>query len=393
MKIFSNARPHPERENSMSCRLGQLPRLACVLLLLLPMGLGSCTSRKTPEMESALAELKQKGIIKKDVEVNQKTLANGGTLLVRAAEAGDARLASLLLAAGADPDGRAYAIRSTPLTRAANEEVLNILLQAGADADAVDAVGTTPLSRASSMGNLAALSILLGHGVSLKPDLPADPPLLYVGNPTVAKILLRAGADVNQPSRYGVTPLMYAVSRGNDALARLYLEAGADPRLKDSRGNTALHLVRSPGMVQTLCKAGADPASLNNAGETSLFDIMHNAATVKALIEAGVPVNAVSRERNVTALFLMLGDKRENDRAILELIRRGASVTGQTPEGDTALHLAVKRPGAGRLEMVKALLKAGADPKIPDEGGHLAEEYVRDGTPDAAELRALLSTR
>jgi ankyrin repeat protein len=50
------------------------------------------------------------------------------------------------------------------------------------------------------------------------------------GNAAVARLLIEAGADVNAMDRWG-TPLFHAASRGHDKIVDLLLAAGADPRV------------------------------------------------------------------------------------------------------------------------------------------------------------------
>lgn len=331
------------------------------------------------------------GIIGKGEDVNAKRPESGATLLIEAAEKGDAALANTLLLAGAEPDGRGYSIQSTPLTRARNAGVAAVLLRAGANANAVDGVGTTPLSWFASLGDAEGTKQLLAHGAAAKPEPPADPPLLNAADVASARLIMEAGADVNQASRTGETPLMHAAARANEPLAKLYLDSGAKVQAKDSKGNTAFHFARSAAIVSLLCRAGADPRALNDAGETPLFDILHNARTVRAMIEAGVPVDTVSAERHVTALQLLLGDRREDDNAILALIRAGAGVAVEMPETkDSPLHQAVLRPSRKRVEIVRALLKAGADPACMNAEGKTPAQCIDNKAADAAQLKALL---
>ena len=55
------------------------------------------------------------------------------------------------------------------------------------------------------------------------------------------RVLLGAGAEVNQANASGVSALYVAVQKCNRRMARLLLEAGADPDLQDASGWCALH--------------------------------------------------------------------------------------------------------------------------------------------------------
>ena len=311
---------------------------------------------QTPDAK-ALAQLQTMGVIQNAEQVNEMRLPSGATLLIDAAEKGNDALVDMLLAAGANPNGQGYSINAVPLTRTQSATVVNSLIQAGADVNVVDASGTTPLSRALSTANTAGVDALLAAGASLTPDAPADPPLLVVRDVPTAERLIAAGACVNCSSSRGVTPLMRAVSRNDEALVRYYIEQGADVTAVDAAGNTALHAARSAEVVNMLCNAGADAQALNLRGETALFDILHTPATVQALVDAGVPLNVISTETGMSALLSKLSDNREDDDSILALIRAGADVQLRTPKGETALALAQQRKSKRRVAIIRAIIQ------------------------------------
>lgn len=324
--------------------------------------LESCSLQKQFGQVDAgiLQELRREGIVNSAQEVNTKRLPGGATLLIDAAEKGDYRLVTKLLAVGADPNGRGYSINAVPLTRTQSPEVVRALVEARGEVNVCDDTGTTPLSRSLGTGNVKGAEFLLSKGAELKPGAPAEPPLLAVNNVQVAEWLVKAGADVNQASAKGVTPLMRAVARNNEPLVEYYIACGADVKAVDALGNTALHVARSASVVNRLVRAGAEPQALNVAGETPLFDILHTAPLVKALVEAGVPLDVISKSSGMTALLAMLSDPREDDAAILVLIRAGADVQVRTPRGESALQLAQRRKSKRRVAIIRALIQRGA---------------------------------
>ena len=108
-------------------------------------------------------------------------------------------------------------------------QVLALLLAAGADPNAVDFEGATPLMYAAE-----------------------------VGTPDVLRALLAAGADPDAQDAEGHTALMYAADHCQPESARLLVQVGADLTLKDSNGYTALKRVRRrPSKSgRTLCATG-----------------------------------------------------------------------------------------------------------------------------------------
>ena len=107
-------------------------------------------------------------------------------------------------------------------------------------------------------------------------------------------LLLRAGADVNIASRYGVTALGLAAENGNASMVERLLQAGADPRLAtSSEGQTVLMtaaLAGNAAIVKLLLAHGADPNARESwLGQTALMwaAAENHASVVEALLDAG----------------------------------------------------------------------------------------------------------
>jgi ankyrin repeat protein len=57
--------------------------------------------------------------------------------------------------------------------------------------------------------------------------------LLKEGHTEIVQLLLEKGADVNAKNKYGRTALIYATERGYTEIVQLLLEKGADVNAKD----------------------------------------------------------------------------------------------------------------------------------------------------------------
>ena len=117
-------------------------------------------------------------------------------------------------------------------------------IKAGANVNARDEAGWTPLQRAAFKNP----------------------------NPKVITILLKAGADVNARDEDGLTPLhLAAVANSNTEVITALLEAGADVNSRAEYGSTPLHWAAgknpNPEVITTLLKAGADPKAKNDSGK------------------------------------------------------------------------------------------------------------------------------
>jgi ankyrin repeat protein len=138
---------------------------------------------------------------KADVNAAQ---GDGTTALHWAAYKDDLEMAKMLVAAGANLKAVTRDGALTPLIMACrngNAAMIQALVAAGADPNAVDEHGTTPLMAAASSGSVDALKVLVEHG-----------------------------AEVNaKEGGHGQTALMFAAALGRDAAIRFLTEHGADP--------------------------------------------------------------------------------------------------------------------------------------------------------------------
>ena len=90
----------------------------------------------------------------------------------------------------------------------------------------------------------------------------------------VAKLLIKAGADINKGDRIGWTPLHEAVRNGHENVANLLIEAGADINKGDGDGKTPLHLAAERGhenMAELLIEAGADIKKEDKDGRNPFY--------------------------------------------------------------------------------------------------------------------------
>ena len=86
----------------------------------------------------------------------------------------------------------------------------------------------------------------------------------------IAVLLIQAGADVNAVAGFGSAPLHLALKNSREEIALSLLKLGADVNVRDERGRTALHYADDEYVVKSLLKAGADPTIRDNDGKTPL---------------------------------------------------------------------------------------------------------------------------
>ena len=180
----------------------------------------------------------------------------GETPLMVAARSGNADVVEQLLAAGATPDARAARGQTALMWAVAQKhpDVVRVLLAHGADVHA----------RSESWSQVMAVS---PHG---HPDYNRAIPygqstaLMFaarVGDLASARLLVAAGANVNDTDAWGVSVTVLAAHSGFGELVEFLLEKGADPNAARA-GFTALHAAimrRDETLVRTLLARGADP--------------------------------------------------------------------------------------------------------------------------------------
>ena len=176
-------------------------------------------------------------------------------------------IARVLLRHGARPGTALHRAAQAPFHDSAKRmEMLKMLVEAGGDVRAADAVGRLINVSMFSNGQWDVIDYLYSKGASIDAFEPGKhgPDFLVsavaYGNRSNAERLIEFRADVNGLSQLGVYPLGAAARAGYLAIATVLLDAGADPNRKDSKGKTPLQHARSrkdnAPMIALLTKYG-----------------------------------------------------------------------------------------------------------------------------------------
>ncbi|MCS6950204.1 MAG: ankyrin repeat domain-containing protein [bacterium] len=112
-------------------------------------------------------------------------------------------------------------------------ETVRTLVRAGAPIDARNSLGNTTLMEAALSGDACWIRLLLSLGAdpNATNDHYRETPLTaasHLGHPDAVRELIRGGANVNQPTQDGFTPLMCAAISTVAQCVYHLLEAGAD---------------------------------------------------------------------------------------------------------------------------------------------------------------------
>jgi ankyrin repeat protein len=318
-------------------------------------------------------------------------------------------LVEALLAAGADPNSATPEGETALMTaaRTGSLEVVAALVARGAEVNAKEAWrGQTALMWAVAENHVPVVKFLIGRGadISARTNVPTMPftggnegglpathnpwaggftPLLFAvrgGHIAPARLLVDAGANVNDALPSGMSALVLATMNAHYELAVMLLERGADPNA-DKQGWTALHQLvwtRNPNRHFNL------PPPIPT-GKVSALEL------TRALIARGANVNAqMTRQpsdgyRNwmnrVGATPYVMAAKAVDVELMRLLVANGADPRIKARDNTTALMAAAgigfwqgESPGteAQTLEAVKLAVELGDDINGVNENNYTA---------------------
>lgn len=241
------------------------------------------------------------------------------------------------------------------------------LIKSGADINAHDASGITPLHIAAATGQLEMVMLFISDGVKIDPRSNEGVTPLYLAarndHPSISLLLIDNGANVNARTQSGYTPLLIASIEGHLDEVKMLLEHHADVNAKDDKKNMTPLLWISEGLMRYYFVTAPTPAALiarkeNPPLEPTQMELMHRVKPewekeAMLLIDHGADVNVMTDGcDSPLALATFTGDEA----LVKTLISHGASLQRPTCAKESLLHTAIAE---GHREVAEILINTG----------------------------------
>lgn len=244
---------------------------------------------------------------------------SGWTILHAAVRNGDIEGVKATLAAGIFPTCKTEDMAWTPLWIAActqKLEIAEILLNAGADVNAMTNDGRTAINEAAKIGATEIIQLLINHGADMELSAAkfGETPLLSAaakGHIAAVRTLLTAGANIRASQFGGWTALHYALLNKSPEMACMILKYSPDVNAATTGGARALHLAALAGMASLasqLLDIGAEIDAVES-GELTALRVAVQAGeleTVKMLVRRGARTNVVDGPQQHTLMDVAL---------------------------------------------------------------------------------------
>jgi len=260
-----------------------------------------------------------------------------------------------------------HKVLTTLLHRASSKgctSIVNVLLLIGAQIEASDKEGHTPLWFAAANGQAHVVRALMSAGADVNTQnnngISALGFASWKGYINLVNVLLENGAKIETRDKYGRTSLYFAAANGQTDVVRALVSAGADVNTQNNNGYSPLNIASQLGytdVVNVLLNNRVDIETRESKGRTPLWYAAAARKTdvVRALVSAGADVNTQRNDGDSPLIFTSYKGYID---IVNMLLDNGAELETRNNKGCTPLWIAA---GAGQTDVVRALVSAGAD--------------------------------
>lgn len=330
-------------------------------------------------------------IISTDNINNPVTNTNETLLHVALKTPGNQELVQFLIENGANVHSEDTA-GNTPLHVAlktpGNDASIKLLIKKEADVNKTNQMGMAPLNIATqfdlSSGPLNLVSsffdyvtLLIENGANLKTSIPLLSYAFICNHQNIATYLLKKGADINTQDENGMTLLHHAIGAQNQNAVEYLLKHGVNVNLANNDGQTLLQLaiVNSQSKIAlTLVEKGAKIDSLSSLQKVDLLKtaITMGKTSAADLIVQSIDLNKPDAEGNT--LLHEAAQTSGNEKLIQFLIEKRADVNQENNDQMTPLNYAALYSS---LDSIKLLVEKG-NANLNTSFPLLSFELIRD---------------
>lgn len=270
----------------------------------------------------------------------------------------------------------------TPLIIAVGNSYIDtakILIENGANINAVDIEGWSALSYAVNNGDIEIAKLLLENKAKIKDEL-----LIAIKSPIVEssinmmKLLIDNKANINYTDENGFNPLNIAIESGDMELTKFLITNGANVNSLMQDGVSLIGYAIAQNNMDLLQILIENGANVNYTNGDSWADTPLKTASrlgldnvVRILLTRNVDINAVDMNGNTALHTAALNSQLSIVKLLLE---KNPNLDIQNKVGNTALHLAVI---SGNIDIVGELVLKGANTRIRNNDGKYPRDIAR----------------
>jgi ankyrin repeat protein len=246
------------------------------------------------------------------------------TPLKIACKSGHFETVKLLLQHGADPNKVIYH-GQTALMYANEFDIIEILLDNGANINVVDIWNDSVLTRTLNNGNISLAKYLIKRGANYKLEhfksIKEKRQLLQISSIEGTKFLMEKGVNFDFELEDGDTPVFKAISRNSLEIIKLFLKEGVPVNRKNKNGVTALMkacILDRIEIVKYLIENGAETNARDDDDKSVMEYATLSKQTSKYLIEKGIFKQETLETRYKCIKVACQNDRKEFFQALID---------------------------------------------------------------------------
>lgn len=264
-----------------------------------------------------------------------------------------------------------------------NDEIVKYLIAKGADINAEDSHGTTPITFAANAGqsNIAVYDAIFKAGISPKKKYKDGANLLLLAiasdkDLALTNYFISKGMSLKDVDNEGNTAFNYAARSGNITLLKTLLEKGvqytdnaiiiaAEGSRRDANTIEVYHYLVNDLKLK--------PTVISIEGQTVLHSIVRKPKQIEIInyfLTKGVDVNKADKDGNTA---LMNAATARDTEALELLLAKIKDINALNTKAESALTIAIQ---SGSVKTAKLLLNKGADVNVVDKDGNNLGFYL-----------------